>query len=107
MLYNAYDADAEYAYGFSNAKPIDWDEEPYTFWNLVNDYGEDYAHNHQEVIIEVMEQSHYFYNAKTNDRMVINKFWSLSHEERVNILYEYFNEDIGYWQKELEKEKDA
>ena len=54
-----------------------------------------------------MEQYHFFYNAKSTERAAINKFWSLSHEERVDVLYEYFNENIDYWQKELEKEKDV
>jgi len=105
MLYNAYDAEAEYAYGFSSAKPVNWDEEPYTFWDLVSDYGEDYAHDHPDVVIEAMEQYHFFHNAKSNDRAAANKFWSLPSEERINILYDYFNEDIVYWQPELEKEK--
>lgn len=106
MLYNAYDADAEYAYGFSDVKPVNWDEEPYTFWNLVNDYGEDYAHNNPSVVINAMELFHFFHNAKSNERAAINKFWSLPRDERVNILYDYFNEDITYWEDKLEKEKD-
>ena len=97
-------ADAIFAYGDDDAKPINWDGEPFTFWNLVEERGEHYAHINPAAVVEAMEQYHFFYNAKTNDRASINKFWSLSHEERVNILYDYFNEDIAYWQKELEKE---
>ena len=64
-----------------------------------------YSYGSNEV--EAMEQYHFFYNAKSTERAAINKFWSLSREGRVDVLYEYFNENIDYWQKELEKEKDV
>ena len=102
MLYNGSE-EYVYAYG-SNEENVNWDEEPYTFWDLVNEKGEDYAHKNPEVVIEAMEQYHFFHNAKSNDRAAANKFWSLSHEERINILYDYFNENIDYWNNEMEKE---
>lgn len=104
MLYNDYDA--VFAYGSNEYEPVDYSEEPYTFWNLVDERGEDYARRHDEVVYEAMEQYHFFHNAKTNERAAANKFWSLPHEDRVNILYDYFNEDICYWQKELEGDTD-
>lgn len=106
MLYRDSD-DAVYAYGSNEVKPINYEEEPYTFWNLVDEYGENYANTHPDTVVEAMEQYHFFYNAKSTERAAINKFWSLSREERVDVLYEYFNENIDYWQKELEKEKDV
>lgn len=104
MLYNAYDANADYAYGSGDVEPINWAEEPYTFWSLVDECGEDYARSHSDVVIEAMEQFHFFHNAKSTERAAANKFWSLSHDERVNILYDYFNEEIDYWENELKKE---
>ena len=105
MLINS-NGDAAFAYGSEDMKPIDWEQEPYTFWNLVDDWGDGYAYTHPEVVVEAMEQYHFFHNAKTNNKASINKFWSLARDERVNILYDYFNENIDYWRIELEKERD-
>lgn len=96
--------DAVYAYGSNDAAPIDWESEPYTFWNLVCDCGENYVRSHPDVIVDAMEVYHFFRNAKSTERAATNKFWSLPFEERIGILYDYFNENIDYWQNELEKE---
>ena len=93
-----------YGFGSSEAQPINYEEEPYTFWNFVYDNGETYAENHPDTVIEAMEQYHFFHNAKTNDKQCINKFWSLTKDERINILYDYFNEEIDYWHDEIKKE---
>lgn len=82
-------------------------QEYYDFWDLVNDCGEAYAHAHDNVILDAMELENFSYNSKFNAKYILNKFWSLAHEERINILYNYFDDDRNYWEKELKGENNV
>ena len=62
-------------------------------WSVVDEYGEAFALTHSDVVLDAMDELHYFHNAKTNDRQVLNIFWAKPHQERVDILYDYIREN--------------
>lgn len=61
-------------------------------WSVIDEYGEAFAILHSDVVLDAMDELHYFHNAKTNDKQVLHIYWSMSHQEQADILYDYARE---------------
>lgn len=66
-------------------------------WELTNEVGEDLLREHDEYVLEIMDENGFFRNAKSAAKTAINKFWSLPEEERIDLMYDYFTIDEERW----------